>query len=85
MGPEHMKYRFELKCLFDGTVFVWPPSEEPPLEGSSEDEALSSSAIICPGDPELMLPPHTEFFRGEPLEWRDFVEILNTYVESAEQ
>jgi len=30
------------------------------------------------------LPPHAEFFRGEPLEWRDFVEILNTYVESAE-
>ena len=41
-------------------------------------------AIMCPGDPELMIPPHMEFYQGEPLEWRDFVEILNTYVESAE-
>lgn len=79
-----MRYRFELRCLFDDTVFVWPPIEEEPLEGDSEIEALESRAILCPGDPPRMIPPHVEFSQGETLEVRDCVEILNTYMEGAE-
>jgi hypothetical protein len=76
------KYRFELRCLFDDTIFVWPPEEEPPIEAESDDEALRSRAIMCPGDPDNMIPPHVEFSNQMMIEPRDSVEVINTYIES---
>ena len=77
---QKLAYRFELKCIFDGVIFIWPPDEEPPLEGYSEYDALMSRPIMCPGDPEKMIPPHIEFEKSDMMEPRDIVEILNVAI-----
>ena len=78
------QFRFELRCIFDGTIFDWPPIDQPPLEGDSEYDALASISIVCPGRPDELIPPHVEFIEGGMMEPRDCVEIINTYEVGAE-
>ncbi len=79
---QELLFRFELRCVFDGVVFIWPPNNQPPLVGRDADEALSSKPIMCPGDPTKMLPPHIEFYEGAMLDPSQVVEIIETYIES---
>ena len=78
-------FRFELKCVFDGVEFEWPPLDQPPLVGDTAEEALNSRPIMCPGSPEDMIPPHIEFQNSNMIDSRDTVEVLNYRIESDEK
>lgn len=67
------QYRFTLKCQFCGVEFPWPPMYRS-IQAEGEGEALDAMVITCPGDPMKNLPPHVEID-----EWRDTVEVLQTY------
>ena len=51
-------WQFELRCIFDGTIFTWPPDGT--LTGRDAYEALESVAIVCPGNPDEMIASHIE-------------------------
>ena len=72
-------WRFELRCRFDETVFIWPPEDAPPLRGETSDDALMRDIIVCPGDTERMIASHIEIMdsRGTQLEVRDCFDIIS--------